>query len=186
MKNKINVILAFILGLLISGIGVYAITQINASQVTYTDGNNHEITVETALNTLYSNLGGRLGQTYSSFNFGHERLENMSTTIQNLPSGKYLCTSIFSTSTRGDQNYANSGNTSSLQVNGCSSTKNIKKSFNAYGGANSISNGYNIISKETYIFECDINNITNVTTSITSTAVNWLPWIISLDCTSIE
>ena len=49
MKNQTKIILAFLLGIAVSGITVYAVDQINASNITY-----KSTTVENALNDLYT------------------------------------------------------------------------------------------------------------------------------------
>ena len=184
MKNNIKIMIAFVLGALIfGGIGVYAAIKIQADEIGYKDG-----TVEAALNDLYDKADGKLGQTYSSFNFGHERLTNMSTTINQLPKGKYLCYANYSAASRiaDEANYESSGNSTVINVSGCDSISDVKKHFDVYGGATTINNGYNLIQDQKYIFECNLDSAKNVSVSHSSTAANWLPWTFSLDCTSIE
>ena len=52
IKNNIKMIIAFIIGLLISGTAVYATCSLSASSVTYTK--NGQSTVDGALDTLYT------------------------------------------------------------------------------------------------------------------------------------
>ncbi len=61
MKNNVKLFVGIIIGALISGSIVYAVTLIDSKDVTYTPSdNNFEVTnVEGALNTLYNKLDGK-------------------------------------------------------------------------------------------------------------------------------
>ena len=74
MKNRLKIVIAFVLGLVISGIGVYALS---ASSVTY----KNDTTVDEALDYLYTQTGKRKatqvatlttrGATYTMQNDGY-------------------------------------------------------------------------------------------------------------------
>lgn len=66
-KNNVKILLAFLVGILVSSGIVYAATVIGASEVSYTDNNNlGESTVQGAIDKLYTmaaNAGGNLGDS---------------------------------------------------------------------------------------------------------------------------
>ncbi len=174
-KNILFIVLGIIIG---TGIGVYAI---NASDIDYRDTK-----VDQALDYLYNHIEGTLGQTYSSTNYGHERTITKSTTIENLPSGKYICSAAYSGASAANQNEEGSWN-SGFSFTGCD-TSNILSQHNvASGAANAHSSVYELAQHDVKIFECNISNPSNITATLTSaSAANWIPWVISLDCTSVE
>ena len=88
MKNKFQIIIAFILGLIVSGITVYALGEINASQITYVDSNNQEKTVDTVLDDLYTTQTTTVNNLQSELNTcnNQEVLNSLTLTIS---SGDY-------------------------------------------------------------------------------------------------
>ncbi len=75
-------ILLFVLGLIIAGsIGVYAGTKISANQITYTDSNNVEKTVDTVLDDLYTKADKgviAVAHTYkNAASWGYDGLSNI-------------------------------------------------------------------------------------------------------------
>ena len=69
LKNKKSIIMAFVLGLILSGVTVYAATT-TASQVTYKNGKN----VEEALNDLYTKINipaQQIGNATLSYNINY-------------------------------------------------------------------------------------------------------------------
>lgn len=70
MKKNLKIIMAFVLGLIISGIGVYAVTQINATDITYdnTTSGLNATDAQSALDELTDkvNNSGRLVTIYSA------------------------------------------------------------------------------------------------------------------------
>ncbi len=177
-KNILLIVLGIIIG---TSIGVYAI---NASEINY-----NNTTVDSALDYLYNHVGSDIGQTYSSINYGHERLTSMSTNLE-LPKGKYLCSTVFSMSTAiNEKDYEASGNNTSLIPSGCDSIEAIKNNYIGSGATEpqlSSTSTYHLLYRLSYIFKCDVNATKTISVSATNTAVNWIPWIMSLDCTSIE
>ena len=72
--KNVKILLAFVLGILVSGVTVYAATVIGASEVSYTDNNNlGESTVQGAIDKLYtmaansSSGGGKDNTIYFAF-----------------------------------------------------------------------------------------------------------------------
>lgn len=94
MKILKNSMFTFILGAIIfSTITALAISGINANQITYTDKNNTDTTVNLALDKLYNNLDSRIimntfGEAQYATSYG-DRIANRTATI-NLNKGKYL------------------------------------------------------------------------------------------------
>lgn len=92
INNNLKVVIAFVLGLIISGIGVYAIT-INSTQIVYVDGNNNETTVKAALDNVYNNLDTKMmlntfGTTQYASSQG-DRIANRTATKE-ITKGKYI------------------------------------------------------------------------------------------------
>lgn len=91
MENKIKILIAFVLGLIISGVSVYAVTQLRASEIIYNGG-----TVESALNYLYDLTGNSFNVVQPIYREVRttSSTSNRQVTFENLNEGKYL---IFST-----------------------------------------------------------------------------------------
>ena len=101
-KNNVKVLVAFIIGILVSGVSVYAATVIGAAEVSYT--NNSQTNVSGALDTLYtrsntwidpSNMGtpqyyafGRYKGWCSSTDTNCNSYSEFPTTSTSAPSGK--------------------------------------------------------------------------------------------------
>ena len=66
MKKKIIFLFGFVLGILISGIVVYATLTYNANQIMYTKSNNTEVTLDTALNELYTSANTTVNNLQNS------------------------------------------------------------------------------------------------------------------------
>ena len=185
MKILRNRLFQFIItAIVFASIGVIA-SNINATDVEYKNNK----TVSDALDELYSSTGGNIGETYSSSNFGHERLTNMSTSLE-IPKGKYICYAIYSASSAyNSANFNDSGDTTSLSASGCDSMELIKNKYNNVGASQSQISGtgtYHLMQRLTYVFKCDVNATKAISVSAANTAVNWIPWVITLDCTSVE
>lgn len=182
MKILKNRILQFIVtAIVFISVGVLA-SNISATDVVYKNNKS----VSQVLDDLYGSVGGNIGQNYSSSDFGHQRLASMSTTIENLPSGKYLCTASYSAASAGNQNYEGSGD-SSITFTGCDSSNVLKQNAIASGAANAHSNVYEITQHDIKIIECNVSNTNDVTATFTSaSASNWIPWVLVLNCTSVE
>lgn len=174
-------VFGLITGLIIAGtIGVYAAIKIQANEIGYKND-----TVESALNYLYQKVGGEIGQVYSSVNFGHQRLESMSTTIENLPSGKYLCSATYSAASAGEQNAEGNWN-SSISFTGCDNSNTLNQRSVISGSANLHGNSYGLAQYDVKLFECNISNTSDVTVTAANTAANWIPWVLNLNCVDID
>ena len=96
MKNR-KVIIAIIITAIICVSGTtFAVTQLTADKIYYTDKNNNEITVATALDQLYNSVGIDINANQVLFdeNYGTQ-LQYRSNSIS-VTKGKYLVVAIYS------------------------------------------------------------------------------------------
>ena len=98
MKKYIKFILGFIVGgIICTSIGVYATITYTASQIKYTKSNNQEVTLDSALNELYTNIDS-VSDLQSQLNAWNNKTFNFGTPSYNTSQGTYIPTRTASVS----------------------------------------------------------------------------------------
>ena len=132
MKIFKNSLFTFILGgIIFSSISVLAVTALNASQISYTDYQNNETTVEAALDNVYSKLNSKIAlNTFgtATHTISHGNVISTRTATLTLNKGKYLLykNSVVGYHTNSTTDYPNVDTLSNIS-NSISCTNNCVK-----------------------------------------------------------
>ena len=121
MKKHIKIILAFLLGIAVSGIGAYAVNEITASQIDYTKKDGTEIKVDAALNDLYDKANSQAG--YAAMFNG---VSSMTTSFKAVPN-TYI-----------DSNYGYVDNNGDLIITSAGDYQIIAKAGHSWNGYTTI------------------------------------------------
>jgi len=152
-------IIGFILGIIISGIGVYAIT---ASEVTY-----HDTDIESALDNLYNNIGkidlSKL--TFSANSYQGAKTMGSSTSIE-LTSGNYIVVGIEAYSSPVASNQGTTGSHTTVEhpgINQASKCEKLGSMASATVPGGMFDNKYQRLYLQTYLWKCSFDETTTVT-----------------------
>lgn len=169
MKNNIKIIIAFVLGLIISAVGVYAI---NANNITYND-----TTLDKALDEVYANLDTKkVLNSFGTVQYGTSQgtAKNSRTASLELSKGKYIVATNSILTWNDKTSYTSSHGlytdpwniyctSANCIVRRLSSYHNQPKATEAVGGY------YSITSAVTSLYYLEVNN-DNDTIKLTGSA----------------
>ena len=181
MKNK-KIMLAFIIGVLLSGTSVYAATTYLASNVTY-----KETTVENALNELYDK-SIKLDEENIFFNYFKHGYNSTSKKVSlDLKKGKYICNisgALGYLSTNSISTYVD-GNGLESNVTGCSSIKSLKFSTIHQTANTKDDSRYETIGHIYGNFICDVDADTQISYEFVGMSQSTVPVTFILSCNKI-
>lgn len=173
MKNIFkNSIFMFILGAIVfSFISVVAVTQINASQISYTDFNNNATTVDLVLNDLYTKVNKTITTADITSSTAQGNGEATKSTTITLNKGKYLITSAGSTGWPSPSSTSSSQESTSVNIS-CTNNCTINKLYghtNEPHSTNQSNNAYNSLGLSTFVYYVEVSTDNTVITAKTGT-----------------
>lgn len=176
MKNNLKIITAFVIGILVSGIGVYATNTYLAKDVIYKNSN-----VEDALDNLYNKLSSEDKTIFVNSEYYDQRKSSNTVSID-LEKGKYICNAIYIQGTSNTAVPSKYGSTETVDytINDCEVLN--KSAKYQYGKSVLNSNNYIGVVYNNINLECNLVSDKTITVSFKKDSSTMFPVGVEIIC----